>query len=152
MSLGTRTRRAKRRQQSCVGLSVVSSTFTETLHVGQDGCSGAGAHLVSRSTRGHSGAFYCPSVASVLLSDIQLSAFRTRSSTDPNLFVRTHSAIFFISLVVCTAFQGMLLSNHYTYTTISHRLSSAVGGLLTSNWIRERGVHAGAACTTQGAL
>ncbi|VDB91639.1 unnamed protein product [Peniophora sp. CBMAI 1063] len=68
-----------------------------------------------------------------LLAAILFSAFNTRSSKDPNLFVRTHSAIFFVCLVLCTAFQ-------------------AVGGLLTSNWIRERGVHAGAACTTQAII
>ncbi|KZV71133.1 hypothetical protein PENSPDRAFT_684858 [Peniophora sp. CONT] len=68
-----------------------------------------------------------------LLAAILMSAFKTRSSKDPNLFVRTHSAIFFLCLVLCTAFQ-------------------AVGGLLTSNWIRERGVHAGAACTSQAVI
>lgn len=43
---------------------------------------------------------------------IQLSAFHTRKSTDNNLFVRTHVAAFFVSLLFCDILQGKLVPRH----------------------------------------
>ncbi|KZV60234.1 hypothetical protein PENSPDRAFT_359896 [Peniophora sp. CONT] len=68
-----------------------------------------------------------------LLAAIITSAFKTRASDDPNLFVRTHVASYFVSLLLCCFFQ-------------------AVGGLMSSNWIRKSGVLMGSYCTAQGAI
>ncbi|KAF7428540.1 hypothetical protein PC9H_007764 [Pleurotus ostreatus] len=68
-----------------------------------------------------------------LLGAIVLSAFNTRSWKDQNLFVRTHVAAYFISLLLCDFFQ-------------------AVGSILGATWIRQMGVHYGSTCVAQGVL
>ncbi|VDC04993.1 unnamed protein product [Peniophora sp. CBMAI 1063] len=77
----------------------------------------------------------CVSLVCVLalLAAIITSAVKTRSSDDPNLFVRTHVASYFVSLLLCCFFQ-------------------AVGGIMSSNWIRRNGVFEGSYCTAQGAI
>ncbi|VDB83330.1 unnamed protein product [Peniophora sp. CBMAI 1063] len=68
-----------------------------------------------------------------LLVAILLSAFNTRSSDDPRLFVRTHSAVFFVSLVVCAVLQ-------------------AIGGIMSAAWVTQMAVVAGSLCTAQAAI
>ncbi|KAG9220987.1 hypothetical protein CCMSSC00406_0002413 [Pleurotus cornucopiae] len=68
-----------------------------------------------------------------LLGAIVLSAFNTRNWKDQNLFVRTHVAAYFISLLLCDFFQ-------------------AVGSILGATWIRQMGVHYGSTCVAQGVL
>ncbi|KAF4563429.1 hypothetical protein EYR40_006842 [Pleurotus pulmonarius] len=68
-----------------------------------------------------------------LLGAIVLSAFNTRNWKDQNLFLRTHVAAYFISLLLCDFFQ-------------------AVGSILGATWIRQMGVHYGSTCVAQGVL
>ncbi|KAJ7314237.1 hypothetical protein DFH08DRAFT_895814 [Mycena albidolilacea] len=80
----------------------------------------------------------CVSLTAVvgLLLAISLSAFNTRSwSTDkyPHLFVRTHVAAYFISLLFSDLIQ-------------------ATGSILNVRWIRDMAVEVGDVCTLQGVL
>ncbi|KAF7315258.1 Git3 domain-containing protein [Mycena indigotica] len=68
-----------------------------------------------------------------LLGAIALSAFNTRSSLDQHLFVRTHVAAYFVSLLVSDLFQ-------------------ALGSILNARWIRDMAVELGPLCTAQGVL
>ncbi|KAF7321457.1 Git3 domain-containing protein [Mycena kentingensis (nom. inval.)] len=68
-----------------------------------------------------------------LLSAIALSAFNTRSSLDQHLFVRTHVAAYFVSLLLGDIFQ-------------------AIGSILNARWVHERAVEFGPLCTAQGVL
>ncbi|KAJ7209625.1 hypothetical protein GGX14DRAFT_452283 [Mycena pura] len=68
-----------------------------------------------------------------LLLAISLSAFNTRSSLDQHLFVRTHVAAYFISLL----FSDMI---------------QAIGSILNARWIRDMAVEVGDICTLQGVL
>jgi hypothetical protein len=64
---------------------------------------------------------------------LQVSAVRSRRSSDKTLFVRTHVAIYFVSLLMCNLIQS-------------------VGGLLNIRWVIVNRVYSGAVCTTQGVL
>ncbi|KAJ8521163.1 hypothetical protein ONZ45_g2080 [Pleurotus djamor] len=77
----------------------------------------------------------CISLTAVvgLLGAISLSAFNTRSWKDQSLFVRTHVAAYFISLLLCDFFQ-------------------AIGSILNTTWIRQMGVTYGSTCVAQGVL
>ncbi|KAJ6495634.1 hypothetical protein C8R47DRAFT_366042 [Mycena vitilis] len=77
----------------------------------------------------------CFSLAAIagLLTAISLSAFNTRSSVDKHLFVRTHVAAYFISL---------LLSD----------LMQAIGSILNVRWIRDMAVVVGDVCVYTGVL
>ncbi|KAJ7794978.1 hypothetical protein B0H14DRAFT_2392133 [Mycena olivaceomarginata] len=82
--------------------------------------------------------FSCFSLTAVvgLLLAISLSAFNTRSwTTDkhPHLFVRTHVAAYFISLLLSDLIQ-------------------AIGSILNARWIRDMAVVVGDVCTLQGVL
>jgi len=68
-----------------------------------------------------------------LLSVIAISAFNTRSSLDRHLFVRTHVAAYFISLLLCD-------------------LAQAIGSIINLEWIMSKGVQLGTICTAQGVL
>ncbi|KAJ6558498.1 hypothetical protein DFH09DRAFT_1036992 [Mycena vulgaris] len=68
-----------------------------------------------------------------LLLAISLSAFNTRSSGDQHLFVRTHVAAYFISLLLSDLIQ-------------------ALGSILNARWIRDMGVVVGDVCVLQGVL
>ncbi|KAJ6617302.1 hypothetical protein B0H10DRAFT_1878453 [Mycena sp. CBHHK59/15] len=68
-----------------------------------------------------------------LLSAISLSAFNTRSSIGQHLFVRTHVAAYFISLLFCDLVQ-------------------AIGSILNAKWIRGMAVEVGDVCVLQGVL
>jgi len=68
-----------------------------------------------------------------LLSAISLSAFNTRSSRDQHLFVRTHVAAYFVSLLVSDLIQ-------------------AIGSILNARWLRDMAVEVGGLCTLQGVL
>ncbi|KAJ7072550.1 hypothetical protein C8F01DRAFT_1243594 [Mycena amicta] len=68
-----------------------------------------------------------------LLSAIALSAFNTRSSIDQHLFVRTHVAAYFISLLISDLIQ-------------------AIGSILNARWIHDLAVEVGPLCTAQGVL
>ncbi|KAJ6585708.1 hypothetical protein B0H19DRAFT_1250487 [Mycena capillaripes] len=79
--------------------------------------------------------FSLTAVAGLLLA-IALSAFNTRSwTTDkhPHLFVRTHLAAYFISLLASDLIQ-------------------AVGSILNARWIQDMAVEVGDMCTLQGTL
>ncbi|KAF7362109.1 Git3 domain-containing protein [Mycena venus] len=82
--------------------------------------------------------FSCFSLTAVvgLLLAISLSAFNTRSWTadkHPHLFVRTHVAAYFISLLISDLIQ-------------------AIGSILNARWIRDMAVVVGDFCTLQGVL
>ena len=68
-----------------------------------------------------------------LLSKTQVSAMQSRRSSDNMLFVRTHVAKYFVSLLMCNVLQS-------------------IGGLLNISFIIENRVHTGVACTVQGFL
>ncbi|KAF7298131.1 Git3 domain-containing protein [Mycena chlorophos] len=74
----------------------------------------------------------CVSLAFVvaLLSAIALSAFNTRTSLDQHLFVRTHVAAYFISLLISDLFQ-------------------AIGSIMNARWIQDAVVETGSLCTAQ---
>jgi len=71
--------------------------------------------------------------SSGLLTTIALSAFNTRKSTDKTLFVRTHVAAYFISLLMCDMLQ-------------------AVGSIMNEKWVQHLAVSFGKFCTIQGAI
>ncbi|KAK7057447.1 Git3 domain-containing protein [Favolaschia claudopus] len=82
--------------------------------------------------------FSCFSLVAVvgLLLTICLSAFNTRSWTNdkhPHLFVRTHVAAYFISLLISDIIQ-------------------AIGSIMNAQWIRDMAVVVGDVCTIQGVL
>ncbi|KAF8170282.1 hypothetical protein K438DRAFT_2024468 [Mycena galopus ATCC 62051] len=82
--------------------------------------------------------FSCFSLITVvgLLLAISFSAFNTRSWTaakHPHLFVRTHVAAYFISLLMSDLIQ-------------------AIGSIMNAKWIRDMAVVTGDACTLQGIL
>ncbi|KAF8185602.1 hypothetical protein K438DRAFT_2155481 [Mycena galopus ATCC 62051] len=82
--------------------------------------------------------FSCFSLTAVigLLLAISLSAFNTRSWSShqhPHLFVRTHVAAYFISLLLSDLIQ-------------------AIGSILNARWIRDMAVAVGDTCTLQGVL
>ncbi|KII92027.1 hypothetical protein PLICRDRAFT_172183 [Plicaturopsis crispa FD-325 SS-3] len=68
-----------------------------------------------------------------LLAAISMSAFNTRASEDKNLFVRTHVAAYFVSLLI-----GDLLQ--------------AVGSIMNAKWYEAMAVTADDFCTAQGAI
>ncbi|KAJ7124978.1 hypothetical protein C8R44DRAFT_781958 [Mycena epipterygia] len=68
-----------------------------------------------------------------LLLVIALSAFNTRSSLDQHLFVRTHVAAYFISLLLSDLIQ-------------------ALGSILNARWIHDMAVVYGDLCVLQGVL
>jgi len=68
-----------------------------------------------------------------LLATIALSAFNTRKSTDKALFVRTHVAAYFISLLLCDNLQ-------------------AIGSIMNEKWVQHLAVYVGEFCTIQGAI
>jgi len=75
------------------------------------------------------------SIAAVcgLLAAISLSAFNTRKSTDNEMFVRTHVAAYFVSLLLCDLLQ-------------------AIGSIMNTKWIQHNAVYIGQFCTIQGAV
>jgi len=75
----------------------------------------------------------CISLVAVLglLVTIAISAFNTRTSPNQHLFVRTHVAAYFVSLLLCDLLQ-------------------AIGSILNANWIRQMGVEVGDICVLQG--
>lgn len=68
-----------------------------------------------------------------LLIAIALSAFNTRKSTDKTLFVRTHVAAYFISVLTCDILQ-------------------AIGSIMSAKWVQKMEVFVGHFCTIQGAV
>ena len=62
-----------------------------------------------------------------------MSVVRSRRSSDQTLFVRTHVAIFFFSLLICDLIQG-------------------IGALLNIPWIVERRAYIGSICTAQATI
>ncbi|KAJ7718011.1 hypothetical protein DFH07DRAFT_973410 [Mycena maculata] len=68
-----------------------------------------------------------------LLLAMALSAFNTRSSIDKHLFIRTHVAAYFISLLLSDFIQ-------------------AIGSIMNARWIHDMSVVVGHACTFQGVL
>jgi len=69
----------------------------------------------------------------MLLSVISFSAFNTRTSLDEHLFVRTHVAAYFISLLLCDLLQS-------------------TGSILNVRWINYMAVEVGNVCVLQGVL
>jgi len=68
-----------------------------------------------------------------LLASISISAFNTRKSKDRHLFVRTHVAGYFVSMLIMDMLQ-------------------AVGSIMNARWTREMMVQAGPYCIAQGAI
>ena len=58
---------------------------------------------------------------------------RSRRSSDTTLFVRTHVAKYFVSLLICNLVQ-------------------AIAGLINLAWIAENRVYVGTACTAQAVI
>ncbi|EGO25578.1 hypothetical protein SERLADRAFT_465926 [Serpula lacrymans var. lacrymans S7.9] len=77
----------------------------------------------------------CVSVVAVvgLLCAISISAYNTRASSDKNLFVRTHVAAYFVSLLCSDLLQ-------------------AVGSIMNEEWIRQHVLTTGTFCVAQGAI
>jgi hypothetical protein len=69
----------------------------------------------------------------VLLLAIALSAFNTRHSHDRFLFVRTHAAAYFLSLMVCWLIQ-------------------CTASIMSSHWLKDNIILSGNFCNIQGAL
>src|SRR5258706_16053124 len=63
----------------------------------------------------------------------QVSAVRTRRSSSKTLFVRTHIAIYFVSLLICN-------------------LDQAIGGIIKIPWIVARGILSRVKSTTPGVI
>jgi len=74
-----------------------------------------------------------PSVLIGLVIPPQASIVRSHRSSSKALFVRTHVAIYFVSL---------LISN----------FDQAIGGLLNIPWVVAGGVYSGMTCTAQGVI
>lgn len=68
-----------------------------------------------------------------LLVAISLSAFNTRRSIDRFLFVRTHAAAYFISLMLCWLLQS-------------------IASVMNSHWLKYNAIFPGNFCDAQGAL
>ncbi|KAH9852137.1 hypothetical protein C2E23DRAFT_827684 [Lenzites betulinus] len=68
-----------------------------------------------------------------LLLAIALSAYNTRKSTSSNLFVRSHVAAYFVSLLLCEIFQ-------------------TVGSIMNIRWYNQMAVTYGPYCTVQGVV
>jgi hypothetical protein len=68
-----------------------------------------------------------------LLAVISISAFNTRNSSEQHLFVRTHVAGYFISMLIGDVLQ-------------------AIGSIMNSRWAHEMMAYAGPYCTAQGAI
>lgn len=68
-----------------------------------------------------------------LLIAIALSAFNTRRSNDRFLFVRTHAAAYFLSLLACWIVQ-------------------CCASIMNLHWMEDRAVYTSSFCKTQGAL
>lgn len=64
---------------------------------------------------------------------LQLSIVRTPRSSDETLFIRSHIAMYFVSLLICNFDQ-------------------AIGGLLNITWLVESRVYDSVACTAQGVI
>ena len=90
-----------------------------------------GVCLIARANKGGT-CLTCPSVASGLFY-FQISAMLCGQSSTETPFVRTHVAIYFISLLICNLVQG-------------------VGALLNIPWILNRRVYIGPLCTAQAAI
>jgi len=69
----------------------------------------------------------------VLLSVIFLSAYNTRDSVDESLFVRTHAASYFVSLLLCNFMQ-------------------AIASIINIAWVDNKGIYFGETCVVQGVL
>jgi len=68
-----------------------------------------------------------------LLSVLALSAFNTRFSDNDQLFVRTHVAAYFISMLVC-------------------EILLAIGSIMSIKWVQENVVYVGNYCTAQAII
>ncbi|KAJ7734010.1 hypothetical protein DFH07DRAFT_130525 [Mycena maculata] len=68
-----------------------------------------------------------------LLTAIALSAFNTRSLPQQHLFLRSHAAAYFISLLICDLIQS-------------------IASIMNAQWIRDMAVETGTLCVVQGAL
>jgi len=68
-----------------------------------------------------------------LLVAISISAFNTRKSTDRHLFVRTHVAAYFVSMLITDILQS-------------------IGSIMSARWVRLMMVHAGPYCAAQGVI
>lgn len=68
-----------------------------------------------------------------LLLAIALSAWNTRKSTSPNLFVRTNIAPYFVLMLIADFLQ-------------------AIGSLMNGRWVQLDGVYVGGYCTAQGVI
>ncbi|KAH9963805.1 hypothetical protein BC827DRAFT_1266148 [Russula dissimulans] len=68
-----------------------------------------------------------------LLCAIAISAFNTRTVKDPNMFVRSHLAFYFVSLLLSDILQS-------------------IGSIMNSAWVREKAVVYGSLCTAQGII
>jgi hypothetical protein len=102
-----------------------------------------------------------------------MSAFNTRMDKNPNMFVRTHFVYYFASLLLVDILQGgfSVLGTHFSHVhlpcqpqAVSFRavvgcsspillltyILAAIGGLITSTWIRDQAVIFGSLCTAQG--
>jgi hypothetical protein len=68
-----------------------------------------------------------------LLSAIAMSAFNTRKVKNPEMFVRTHVAFYFVSLLLSDILQS-------------------VGSIMNATWMRDSAVVYGSLCTAQGVI
>jgi hypothetical protein len=80
---------------------------------------------------------------------VQVSAYHTRGAA-PNarLFVRTHVAAYFISLLFCDILQGALRALFSALPQYSG--TTAVGSIMSTKWVIEHNVYFGTYCQIQG--
>ncbi|KAI0075355.1 hypothetical protein K474DRAFT_1646647 [Panus rudis PR-1116 ss-1] len=68
-----------------------------------------------------------------LIVSIAVSAWNTRKSVNPHMFVRSHAAAYLISLLLCDIMQ-------------------AIGSIINSQWVQQGAVEFRGLCTSQGAI
>jgi hypothetical protein len=84
-----------------------------------------------------------------LLAAIAVSAYNTRKSIDPHLFVRTPVAGYFISLLLFDIIQGKLCCNNCERATGSSACA-AIGSIINAAWTKRHMVEFGSLCVAQG--
>lgn len=89
-------------------------------------------------------------VRPLIMESWKLSAFNTRTSLDQHLFVRTHVAAYFISLLVCDLIQGVYYSSYLSDIATGTNDPSAIASITNTSWIKLMGVRAGDICVLQG--
>jgi hypothetical protein len=86
-----------------------------------------------------------------------MSAFNTRAVKSPEMFVRTHVAFYFVSLLLSDILQGEFFCLYAHPRGIYLRRVplltypfAAIGSIINAAWMNEEAVVYGSLCTAQG--